>query len=254
MMEATEFDELILMDADVYFYEDPEILFHHKKYQESGAFFFRDQDDWIIPTKLEKIQKKCPYPLTIEKYRERKTFIQELIQTPGESLPADWKHYWSEIEPTDEKPVASEQQESGCLAFNKRMHEKGLSGIVKLNRDHKRTYSYIYGDKETYWIGLEMANEPYSFNDAIPYKLYGSFEYSVTRRRVSLVHFVDGKMFFQQKHPIKLGNWPRFIRNVDRGLTEEEKEKMQRAFFYKEMFTSRRKLGGDKPSPFLRWK
>ena len=42
---------------------------------------------------------------------------------------------------------------------------KGIGFIYQLNYDHKNTYKYIFGDKETFWLGILMANETYYFNE-----------------------------------------------------------------------------------------
>jgi hypothetical protein len=73
--------------------------------------------------------------------------------------------------------------ESGVVVINKKDHFVGLLAICKLNDLYERkqvTYQKTWGDKETFWIALEMVQERYSFirygggvignvGDAIPY-------------------------------------------------------------------------------------
>lgn len=241
---ATHFDEVLLMDADIYFYQDPERLFDNPHYIETGAFFFRDQPYWQLPS-----VPNAYHGGSIEYYRGRKAFFLSLIDKPSRYMPHDWRHYWEGEEPTFARPYSSEHQESGCVAFDKRRHSKGLEEIVKLNLNRAVTYKHMLGDKETYWIGLEMAKEPYYVNPSHPYLLRGKKKHIIKNHKVNLVHLVDDHIFFQQKQPIPIGLDPYFIGEFSREPTESEREKLHMAYFYKEMFTSRRKLDDKHPFP-----
>lgn len=240
IVEATQFDEVILMDADIYFYQDPKVLFEDPHYRETGAYFFRDQPYWQLPSD----PKLAYHGGGIEYYRGRKKFLLTLVAQPSSSMPPDWRHYWESEEPTWERPYSSEHQESGCVVLDKKRHQKGLAEIVNLNLNHKETYRYVLGDKETYWLGLEIAKEPYYVNPSHPYLLRGKSKHLhlIKNYKVNLVHFVGDRLFFQQKQPIQIGTDPCFVGATTRDATEAEKEKLKMAYFYKEMFTSRRKL------------
>ncbi len=240
IIQTSSFQEVILADADVYFYKDPSTLFKNKHYIETGAYFFKDQDILRFPREdYSHFPKKFTKESTLLIFNDRKRFFRTLIDKPSKYLPYEWRYFWEDEDPTLKNSATEHFMESGCVAIDKNRHAKGLQNIVQLNLDREITYQYMWGDKETFWIGLEMAKEPYYVNQTIPYSLHGRFKYNILPKKVKFVHFVEGEMFFQQKHPIQLGNYPYFARHINRPLTEKEKEQIQIAHFYKETFTAR---------------
>lgn len=231
----SSFDEVLLMDADVYFFENPEQLFSHKGYVETGAFFFRDRTMHTFPANWEGDDR-----FTIETYLKRRSFFRSLIRHPSSSLPREWRHYWEEVEPSKERPFISDHQESGCIAFDKRRHDKGIGEIVLLNLNRKETYQYVYGDKETYWMGLEIAKEPYYMNPEVALTLSDKTLLK-EERFIDIVQFLDGRLFFQQKHPFKVSKrakvfntHPRFSRSI----SSSERQKILFAAYTREAFKS----------------
>lgn len=60
----------------------------------------------------------------------------------------------------------SHEQESGVVLINKKTRFLGLMGTCKMNGKWERdlvSYKLFHGDKETFWIGFEMVQEPYVF-------------------------------------------------------------------------------------------
>lgn len=220
VMALCRFDEVLLMDADLFFFENPEILFEHPKYIERGAYFFRDRRIFVIPYQQSGIQNRFAkergnFPF----YKEQCKWLKSIIATPSESMPLDWKHYWTGDLPTAEHPFSTEKQEAGCVLVNKRVHEKGLNEVLQLNRDRKFVYGMVYGDKETYWIGFEIAKEPYYVNEEHAMTLYQG-----QKREVNIVQFLDGKLFYQQKEPVKASKDARLYEHLTgyREITQEE--------------------------------
>lgn len=216
MLGETHFDEVLLMDADVIFFENPEMLFDDPDYQRTGTFFFRDCR-WSYMT--QEIWKNS--------YTRLDDFFRNLIESPSDSMPIEWRHHWEGFNKDIEHPIVNIYQEAGCLAFNKKRHVEGLKAIVVLNEEYETVYQYVYGDKETYWMGLEMAKEPYYVNDEVPWAFRGA-----GHRIVPIVQFVKGKLFYQQKQPIR--PWPDSIFSENflgtRPVTEEEKAKIYTAY------------------------
>ncbi|KAG0232560.1 hypothetical protein BGX31_005111 [Mortierella sp. GBA43] len=57
-------------------------------------------------------------------------------------------------------------QESGVVVINKRTRFTGMMSICKMNGRWERelhSYAQFHGDKETFWVGMEMVQEPYAF-------------------------------------------------------------------------------------------
>ncbi|KAF9157225.1 hypothetical protein DFQ26_008963 [Actinomortierella ambigua] len=133
----SSFDEVLSMDADATFFEDPRILFDDAAYKETGTLYFYDRTlfpgvwgprDWM------------------------RSFLPTMSNHPP-------KTRWFKL-------TGAHEQESGVVVIDKREHFAGLLAICKMNdrreRDHV-TYRQSWGDKETFWIGLEMVQEPYAF-------------------------------------------------------------------------------------------
>ncbi|KAF9549848.1 hypothetical protein EC957_002418 [Mortierella hygrophila] len=153
---VSSFSEVILMDSDVYYTIDPELLFEDDGYKETGTLYFYDRT--LFPGSGG----------------DKKAWMESFLPTMS-NHPA--KTRWFRLK-------GEHEMESGVVVFNKKDHFLGLLAICKLNDLHERvqvTYLKTWGDKESFWIGLEMIQEPYSFirfgggiignvGDAIPYK------------------------------------------------------------------------------------
>lgn len=238
MMELSAFDEVLLMDGDLYFFENPEILFSHPKYLETGAFFFRDRTFCTYPFVFGEVDDDR---FLEESYQRRKGFIQSKVACPSRCIPEDLHHFWRDETLSEKRPLLSELQESGCVVIDKARHKEGLTQTIILNENHQETYRYVYGDKETFWIGFEMAGEPYYMNEEVPLGLYVMKKRSdkKAKRYVHIMQFLDGKLFFQQKNPIRIEGYAYFIdeySSLKRPLTGEELGKIKLAHATKTLF------------------
>ena len=179
----SEFSEPILCDADVTFFINPEIIFHDENYQRTGSYFFKDMDNWqfynLSYANTEKFRS-----LTF--FNERKNFIKKLIPKKTNIFPKEWSYIYDEYIPIS--PVKEALQEAGVVYINKNIHQKSLDYIFQLNDNHKDTYNYVLGDKETFWIGCVMANKEYYFNDNAGFFYNGC-----------LSHTYKGYLFWKQK-------------------------------------------------------
>ena len=213
-LAATVFDEVILMDADMFFFIDPSTLFDLEPYQKTGAYFFRDR--------LE--MKYCGYGHQPKysafgdwspnyQYKNREALFKKLIPSISDSVPDDWRHYWTEQRPSFRQPIPSEHQDSSCVVIDKRRHREGIKKILQLNTVNRKVlYKQIHGDKETYWLGLEMAKEPFFVNPDPPLRLYGATIDAIGEvLSIEMVHFIHGEMIFASKPPIPLGQSPIFV-------------------------------------------
>ncbi len=209
----SRFEEVLLMDADVFFLENPESLFHHPGYIGTGAYFFCDYKI-LMPT--------ANYP--VDKYLDRRKFISSLIPNPSNCVPNDMKEMWSDEIPTLKNPFVADLGESGCIAINKNIHELSLKETIQLNENRQVTYKYVHGDKETFWMGCEIAGLPYHMNDQRAYELIsGIFKLHITQ-------FVGNKLFYIQKQPYRLFlSFSRIINNegCNRLVTAEEITKIK---------------------------
>ena len=235
---VSSFDEVIIMDADLIFYQDPAILLKHKGYKKTGAFFFCDQESYKF-FGYSRVSGRLYHGGLLSYFQSRKALFTTLIDKPSDSFPERWNIYWSNIEPTPLTPFPSEHQESGCVVIDKKRHEVGIRFVEELNADYENTYKYVWGDKETYWLGFEMAGEPYYFNDTIPGKIMDrySFLLPIDIAKVRLVQVVDGKIFYQQKEPKGVTHHAYFLQRSEeklkRKLTSDEIEWINKAASFK---------------------
>jgi hypothetical protein len=65
--------------------------------------------------------------------------------------------------------VSDHWQESGVVVIDKRRRLLGLLAACRLNDgpERKEIHAWTHGDKETFWLGFEIAEEPYNIYDKI---------------------------------------------------------------------------------------
>jgi len=136
---ASRFTEVILIDADAIFIHDPNILFKSKGYEETGTLFFRDR----TPPK-----KSLSNSLA---------WFKEWAKDPL----AETKNsrFWNGI--------SIHEMDSSAVVINKEKTILGLLAVCKLNEFAIRegmVYRHVYGDKETFWMGFDMARQHYFMN------------------------------------------------------------------------------------------
>jgi hypothetical protein len=180
----TTFDEVILCDADVTFYKSPEIIFDDENYRRTGAYFFKDLDQWVFHDLRSMSTEKFT---SLEFFSHRKRFIRELIPSKPDNFPKEWAYIYDAHVPT--APVKEALQESGVVYIDKRVHKESLEYIYKLNDLHQVTYQYVWGDKETFWLGCLMAKKDFYFNPSAAY----------THTNNKLTHNYGGGPFWRQK-------------------------------------------------------
>ncbi|GAB7352535.1 hypothetical protein MBLNU459_g2927t1 [Dothideomycetes sp. NU459] len=133
----SSFREVLFIDADVLFFRNPELLFQEEGYRDTGALFFRD---------------RVVYPAF------KKKFLRQILPKPI-SHTAKQSRYWN--------GESSEMQESGVLVIDKWRHFVTMLLVARMNgpdrsdgpNGEKGVYSFFYGDKETFWLGFELAGD-----------------------------------------------------------------------------------------------
>jgi alpha 1,3-mannosyltransferase len=132
----SSFREVILLDADVLFFNDPALLFDEPGYIESGALFFSDRTVFA---------------------QDKRTFLRKILPKPISSKARE-SRWW--------KGETGENQESGVVVVDKWRHFLSIFLTAKLNGPDRTdsdagqgTYSFWWGDKETWWIGFELAGD-----------------------------------------------------------------------------------------------
>lgn len=138
---ASHFDQVILLDADTVFLQDPEQLLQQDRYKETGVMLFHDRLLW-----------QGGFP-------ERQDWWHEQLKHPSKE--AEKSKVWTER--------YSEEGDSGLVLVDKTRLDVliGLLHIGWQNSNDVReewTYQITYGDKETWWIGFEATESSYAFS------------------------------------------------------------------------------------------
>lgn len=139
---ASHFDETILMDADTVFVQNPETLFSDEGYLKSGALFFHDRTMFPGNYQLSQwISEVMPKPIS-EEVKSMRIFRAQ-------------SYY---------------EQESGVVVMNNIDHYYGLLAICALNTPGLKEpiRANTHGEKETFWMGMEVAGESYEFMPGMP--------------------------------------------------------------------------------------
>ncbi|CAM1504563.1 Fc.00g021540.m01.CDS01 [Cosmosporella sp. VM-42] len=138
---ASRFDQVILLDADTVFLQDPVRLLTQKRFEETGALLFHDRLLWK------------------NGFKERQDWWHEQIKHP--SAETNKSLVWTER--------YSEEGDSGLVVVDKSRLDV-LIGLLHIGwqnsfavRD-QWTYRVTYGDKETWWIGFEATGSQYAFS------------------------------------------------------------------------------------------
>ncbi|KAG0055958.1 hypothetical protein BGZ83_006883 [Gryganskiella cystojenkinii] len=134
---ASRFEEVMLIDSDAFFLRDPAELFDDPGYKAMGTLYFYDRTlwwDWTWgPNWMRSMMPiMSTFPKTTRWFRG----------------------------------LSAHEQESGVIVINKKTRMNGLLAVCKMNSKHERdlwSYKVFYGDKETFWVGYEMVQEPYAF-------------------------------------------------------------------------------------------
>ncbi|KAJ6134782.1 hypothetical protein N7523_001104 [Penicillium sp. IBT 18751x] len=140
----SSFREVIFIDADSLFFVNPEVLFNDEDYMRTGALFFKDR--MIMP-------------------ESKKRWLQQILPKPVSKLVRQSRLWTGE---------SGHMQESGVVVVDKWTHFVALLLVSRMNgpdRDGNKmagivgTYDMVYGDKETFWIGWELAGDTsYAFH------------------------------------------------------------------------------------------
>lgn len=191
------FDEFILFDADVFFYQNPVLLFSSEGYKKTGTFFFRDLNTWKFHDLVDGSNENFT---SLSYFTKRKEWIRSLCPIRSGFFPKEWNYIYDDILPG--KPVDEAYMEAGVVAFDKNRHADSLSVVFQLNENYEETYKRVHGDKETWWLACCMVGKEFHMNEQlpstcswIPYRIRRFFPQNIFK----LTHYYGRRKFFRQK-------------------------------------------------------
>ncbi|KAF5679831.1 alpha mannosyltransferase mnt3 [Fusarium heterosporum] len=137
---ASKFEQAILLDADAVFMQEPEQLFSQKPYVDKGAYLFHDRLLWQYL------------------FQGRHKWWADQIKDPSAEM--EKSRVWME--------EYAEECDSGVVVVDKSRISilVGLLHVAWQNTYDVRkevTYRMGHGDKESWWLGLEVSGSTYEF-------------------------------------------------------------------------------------------
>jgi hypothetical protein len=139
---ASSFQNVLLMDSDVVFLQNPDLLFTSQTFLNYNTIFFRDRSLFTCDKATDK-------------------WFRDIMPKPPSEYSQSFRMF---------NGKSAHEQESGVVLVNKKEVFVGLLATCSFNvhalRDH--TYERVFGDKETFWLGFEAVQELYRFFPHLP--------------------------------------------------------------------------------------
>jgi len=178
---------VMVIDTDVIWYNNPELLFYANLFEKYGALFFRDrfvfepkeerEDRESNPLqqqqqKQKQQQKKKP-PAVVSKrvknkglvYNDVKLFVEKHTGwdiTPEKARQLEIANgvnlFWRHGSSSGREPGLMHIVESSCVIFDRLRMNKTVSFM----REHIPSFSLGYGEKELFWIAATIVEEPFT--------------------------------------------------------------------------------------------
>lgn len=162
---VSPYPETMMIDLDVVFFQQPELLFQAPAYTSTGALYFRSRNyprDHVNNTW---------FPEALSLFRSRNIIVDDPILAAQRSNKTGINFFWRYIytdhmnkklpfsSPKLSFPVFNDIQDSSIIVFDKSSHQKTLIVL----RELLPTFNIGYGDKEIFWIATTIADDTYSF-------------------------------------------------------------------------------------------
>lgn len=161
----SSFREVIFIDADSLFLQNPDVLFQHPSYQETGALFFKDRL-FMPQSKKGWLQRILPKPIS-KNVRETRLWTGESghMQESGVIVVDKWKHFVALLMVTRlNGPDRNGNKAEGKVGVYDMVYGK-LIWILDLVLNVLNNSSRV-GDKETFWLGWELVGDTdYAFHN-----------------------------------------------------------------------------------------
>lgn len=171
----SQFEEIMLLDADTLFFENPMSLWDTEKYRSTGTLFFHDrlsQDDMFLGKRIrynDNVSQLNQYIATFDvspfsplktiarpkAISENKISVKLDKYSPSEHLLTS--HSWNQR--------AGHEMDSSLVLWNKKRQPRAtamLAAFVALNGISRPP---SYGEKELFFIAAELAETQYAFSD-----------------------------------------------------------------------------------------
>jgi len=163
----SSYEEVMLVDVDTVWFQNPEYLFNVPGYQSTGALFFRDRHLFESPgcglnysqvTRFIESRMQIPSINVSEALRlEDSTSWLRTAEPPPHAY--RYSYYWRHaINSSRYRPLCHAQESSVVI-----IHKGKLPKTINLIRSWLPDFRLGYGDKELYWLAATVAREPHAW-------------------------------------------------------------------------------------------
>ncbi|OLL22588.1 putative alpha-1,3-mannosyltransferase MNN15 [Neolecta irregularis DAH-3] len=175
---VSSFKEVVLIDADGIFLQNPEVVFQEQGYKETGTIFYHDR---IIGGPSDN------------SFRLAETWLKNTKYLEDIKKDSHWLARRTGYE-----------QESGVVVIDKMRTLSGLLMTCHMNLKRQRekiSYVHFLGDKETFWLGYGISETPFRFTPGYV-GIIGHYDGNTTTHACSLqmLHVDEGG------HPLWMNN------------------------------------------------
>ncbi|ETP33416.1 hypothetical protein F442_18070 [Phytophthora nicotianae P10297] len=171
----SKFQEIMLLDADTLFFQNPMTLWDTSKYKSTGTLFFNDRISYELSylakrtTSDENVGALHQFlaSFDVSPYRNFGIINTERRPEPPRTLGLEFSFRPSEFLLNSHvwRLRSGHQMDSSLMLWNKAQQPRAtiiLASFVSLNG---LPIVPSYGDKELYWLACELAETAYEFSD-----------------------------------------------------------------------------------------
>lgn len=162
----SQYNETILIDTDIIWFQNPINLFNSPGYKRTGALYFRDRFLYESDKELDGLNYYNVVKLIESLNKDIK--ITQKVATKyfnSNGISFFWKYGMNK---TLYKPIRH-VQESSVVLFDKKNH----NGTIHILKRLLPYFNLGFGDKEIYWISNMIANENFEWEPYL-FGIYGN--------------------------------------------------------------------------------
>ncbi|DAZ97382.1 TPA: hypothetical protein N0F65_003405 [Lagenidium giganteum] len=153
----TNISEVLLLDVDAIFLTNPAVLRSLDGYVKTGTAFFYDRvipGDAFFNRNVTKTGRKYLDDLPQRYQQERHNSTHTVAVQPSEHLLQSFAY----------RGETMHEQDSSCVAIDKRRAGDAMDALWFLITRERFVFDFSWGDKESFWLAFELAQQPYEFS------------------------------------------------------------------------------------------
>ncbi|TMW56170.1 hypothetical protein Poli38472_008818 [Pythium oligandrum] len=154
-LHHTDVQEVMLLDADDILMKDPAIMRQSKGYQETGTMFFYDR---VMVCSLYLNNRFSKRKFAQHLHHIVDTFDYKAFGLEGPKPSANLLNSFAY------QRQSCHEQDSSMVAIDKSRSGVAMEVLWYLINHFRLVVEYSWGDKESFWLAYELAQQPYAFS------------------------------------------------------------------------------------------